>query len=104
MGANICGLPLTGMTKEQSAVAGGNGKTKWSDLCQNTAECAYLCDKLPDKFKKGCKLFASWGWQKSPGKDVYPQKLKWKAVPCPPKFVGFVNTLFSPTGPTESND
>jgi len=99
--ANICGNPGTGMTKHQSANVGGNGVHKWDDECQNTAQCAHLCDVLPNKFIDGCKLFASWGWRKIPGQPVYPQPLRWKRVDCPSRFVEHVNRLFDAQGLTE---
>jgi len=87
--ANICGNPGTGfINKQQSEVV-----AHWYRKCSNVADCAYLCDGLEPWFRKGCKLFASWGWKKGD-----PSGVKYRSVPCPPAFVNHVSAQFGPKG------
>lgn len=88
--ANVCGARAgTGFdSQEQSASVGS-----WFDACDNAADCAHLCEKLPSVFQHGCKLFASWGWKKGD-----PAEVKFKAVECPPRFVEHVGSLFGADG------
>jgi len=93
--ANVCGSrPKTGLSKQQSAVLGSWYNTR----CKDTAECAYLCDQLPPAFQKSCRLFASWGWKRGD-----PSTVKYRAVPCPPKFQEHVGSQFGPNGATPQN-
>mmetsp|Transcript_4583 Transcript_4583/g.14704 ORF Transcript_4583/g.14704 Transcript_4583/m.14704 type:complete len:247 (-) Transcript_4583:95-835(-) len=91
--ANICGMrPGTGFeSREQSAAVGS-----WWTACEHTAECAHKCDRLPPQYRKGCKLFASWGWRKGD-----PSGVNFKAVECPREFVRHVGSQFGPRGPRE---
>jgi len=89
--ANICGRPGTGFDNQAQSEALGS----WYTQCSNTADCSYLCDELPETFRAGCKLFASWGWK---GGD--PKSVKFKAVPCPPAFVEHVSKQFDRSGVT----
>jgi len=90
--ANVCGLQAgTGFASQaQSETLGG-----WWSKCANTAECAHLCDRLPHSFQRGCRLFASWGWLRG-----NPDKVKFRAVECPPEFVKHVSMQFGAKGPT----
>lgn len=88
--ANICGKrPGTGFDSQQQSETLG----KWYTRCKNTAECADLCDGLPSAFQKGCRLFASWGWQRGD-----PDGVKFRAVKCPRAFVDHVGSQFGPNG------
>uniref|UniRef100_A0A7S1QMJ7 Cellulase n=1 Tax=Alexandrium catenella TaxID=2925 RepID=A0A7S1QMJ7_ALECA len=88
--ANVCGLrPGTGFDSQSQSEAVGN----WWSECSHTADCAHLCDQLPMNFRKGCKLFASWGWKRGD-----PDKVKFKAIACPPEFVKHVGSLFGAGG------
>jgi len=89
--ANVCGLrPGTGFnSKEQSATLG----SWWQHGCTNIAECIHLCDQLPARFIKGCKLFASWGWNRGD-----PTNVKYKAVTCPERLVEHMGAQFGPNG------
>lgn len=88
--ANICGMrPGTGFDSQQQSETLG----KWYTRCKNTAECVDLCDKLPSAFQKGCRLFASWGWQRGD-----PDGVKFRAVECPRAFVSHVGSQFGPNG------
>jgi len=89
--ANICGQPGTGFDNQSQSESVGN----WWTECSNTAACSYLCDKLPEHFQAGCKLFASWGWKRG-----NPSSVKFKAVPCPSAFVEHVSKQFGPAGVT----
>jgi len=90
--SNVCGQrPGTGFnSKEQSAVFGS-----WYQQCPNTAECIHLCDQLPTRFIRGCKLFASWGWKRGD-----PTNVKYKVVTCPERFVEHIRAQFGPGGAT----
>jgi len=88
--ANVCGLRSgTGFESQAQSEAVGN----WWSSCGNTAECAQLCDNLPQEFQKGCKLFASWGWKRGD-----PGSVKFKAVACPAEFVQHVGAQFGTSG------
>eukprot|EP00928_Gymnodinium_smaydae_P007978 TRINITY_DN12863_c0_g2_i4.p1 TRINITY_DN12863_c0_g2~~TRINITY_DN12863_c0_g2_i4.p1 ORF type:complete len:304 (+),score=20.59 TRINITY_DN12863_c0_g2_i4:69-914(+) len=90
--ANVCGeRPGTGFRNKQQSEALG----KWYNSCGNTADCAHLCDKLEPAFRKGCKLFASWGWRRGD-----PEGVKFRAVECPAAFVRHVGGLFDRNGVT----
>jgi len=88
--ANICGgRPGTGFdSKQQSATLGS-----WYNQCTDTAMCAHLCDQLPVAFRKGCRLFSSWGWKRGD-----PGTVKYRAVPCPPEFQKHVGAQFGADG------
>jgi len=89
--ANVCGRrPGTGFESQQQSATLGS----WWTQCANTAECAHLCDQLPAQFRKGCKLFASWGWKRGD-----PSSVKFKAVECPAEFVKHVGSQFGADGP-----
>lgn len=88
--ANVCGERAgTGFAKKADSEALG----KWYDHCPNTKECADRCDRLPQQFRKSCRLFASWGWTRGDPKNVAHRK-----VQCPPAFVDHVASLFGPKG------
>jgi len=89
--ANVCGSRSgTGFdSKHQSAALGS-----WYTQCGDTEKCVHLCNQLPLAFQKGCKLFASWGW-----KQGDPHTVKYRAVPCPPRFKSHVGSQFGPNGP-----
>eukprot|EP00931_Biecheleriopsis_adriatica_P111593 TRINITY_DN85_c0_g1_i1.p1 TRINITY_DN85_c0_g1~~TRINITY_DN85_c0_g1_i1.p1 ORF type:complete len:352 (-),score=41.81 TRINITY_DN85_c0_g1_i1:32-1087(-) len=89
--ANICGQPGTGFDNQSQSESVGN----WWTECSNTAACSHLCDKLPDHFQAGCKLFASWGWKRG-----NPSSVKFNAVPCPSAFAEHVSKQFGPAGVT----
>eukprot|EP00931_Biecheleriopsis_adriatica_P111597 TRINITY_DN85_c0_g1_i5.p1 TRINITY_DN85_c0_g1~~TRINITY_DN85_c0_g1_i5.p1 ORF type:complete len:455 (-),score=70.27 TRINITY_DN85_c0_g1_i5:32-1396(-) len=89
--ANICGQPGTGFDNQSQSESVGN----WWTECSNTAACSYLCDKLPEHFQAGCKLFASWGWKRG-----NPSSVKFNAVPCPSAFAEHVSKQFGPAGVT----
>jgi len=88
--ANVCGgRPGTGFdSKDQSATLGS-----WYKQCADTAQCAHLCNKLPDAFRKGCRLFASWGWKRGD-----PSSVKYTAVPCPAEFRKRIGAQFGASG------
>merc|ERR1712048_389992 len=88
--ANICGRPGTGFgSREESGVLG-----KWSiEGCGNTASCAHKCDGLPVDLRKGCRLFASWGWTIG-----NPGNVKFRQVACPQKFRDHVGQQFGKHG------
>jgi len=88
--ANVCGRRAgTGFDNQtQSAVLGS-----WWTRCSSTAGCVDLCDQLPSQFRRGCKLFASWGWTRGD-----PPHVRFKAVACPPRFVQHIGSLFGPDG------
>jgi len=89
--ANVCGKrPGTGFASQKQSETLG----RWYQQCANTADCAHLCDELPAAFRKGCKLFASWGWF-----NGNPDGVKFKAVACPPRLVNHVGSLFGADGP-----
>jgi len=89
--ANVCGLrPGTGFnSKAQSATLG----SWWQHGCTNIAGCIHLCDQLPARFIRGCKLFASWGWNRGD-----PTNVKYKAVTCPERLVEHMGAQFGPNG------
>eukprot|EP00928_Gymnodinium_smaydae_P007974 TRINITY_DN12863_c0_g1_i3.p1 TRINITY_DN12863_c0_g1~~TRINITY_DN12863_c0_g1_i3.p1 ORF type:complete len:225 (+),score=23.54 TRINITY_DN12863_c0_g1_i3:26-676(+) len=90
--ANVCGERNgTGFRNKQQSEALG----KWYDSCADTAECADLCDKLEPDFRKGCKLFASWGWKRGD-----PEGVTFRAVECPAAFVKHIRGLFDKDGVT----
>eukprot|EP00928_Gymnodinium_smaydae_P007977 TRINITY_DN12863_c0_g2_i3.p1 TRINITY_DN12863_c0_g2~~TRINITY_DN12863_c0_g2_i3.p1 ORF type:complete len:560 (+),score=17.19 TRINITY_DN12863_c0_g2_i3:69-1682(+) len=90
--ANVCGeRPGTGFRNKQQSEALG----KWYNSCGSTADCLHLCDKLEPAFRKGCKLFASWGWRRGD-----PEGVKFRAVECPAAFVRHVGGLFDRNGVT----
>jgi len=88
---NVCGVRAgTGFaSQQQSAILG-----KWFDQCQNTAECAHLCDELPADYQAGCRLFASWGWSKG-----QPDRVNFTVVECPTAFARHIGALSSASGP-----
>jgi len=87
--ANICGQDKTGFDNQAQSEALGS----WWNHCKDTAACDYLCDKLPDPFIKGCKLFASWGWTRGD-----PPSVSFRHVECPAAFVKHVGGLFDQNG------
>jgi len=90
--ANVCGIrPGTGFESQGQSETLGS----WWSRCADTAECADLCDELPADFRKGCRLFASWGWQRGD-----PERVKFRAVECPAAFVEHVSSSFGASGPT----
>mmetsp|Transcript_42975 Transcript_42975/g.133135 ORF Transcript_42975/g.133135 Transcript_42975/m.133135 type:complete len:511 (+) Transcript_42975:57-1589(+) len=89
--ANVCGIrPGTGFANQGQSEALGS----WWSRCADTSECAELCNELPADFRKGCRLFASWGWHRG-----NPDRVKFRAVECPAAFVGHVASLFGASGP-----
>lgn len=90
--ANICGDSNTGFASQGQSAALGD----WWTSCANTADCAHLCAELPEAFRAGCELFASWGWQRGD-----PQSARYRVVACPARFVYHVQSLFDANGPTD---
>jgi hypothetical protein len=88
--ANVCGIREgTGFASQGESDALGD----WYNTCSNTADCAYLCDSLPEQFQKGCRLFSSWGWTRGD-----PDAVKWKVVDCPAAFQEHVGGQFGAGG------
>jgi hypothetical protein len=93
--ANVCGQPGTGLTVEQSKVAGQyHSSVPGTPQYANTIEAMPLCDKLPEgAYRDGCKLFASWGWRRH-----QPDDLVSIPVPCPKAFQELISRSFGATG------
>jgi len=89
--ANICGAAGTGFDNQIQSEAVGS----WWTQCDNTAECAHLCDNLPARFVSGCKLFASWGWTRGD-----PENVRFRPVACPDAFTAHVGSQFGEQGVT----
>jgi len=67
----------------------------WNRSFQNTADPGNMaqCDKLPEEFVSGCKLFSRWGWRTSS-----PQNIKYKKVKCPERFKQWVSEKITADG------
>jgi len=91
--ANVCGKrPNTGFSSQKASEAAG----RWYERCKDTAECIDLCSSLEPGMRKGCELFAKWGWRRGD-----PRGIKYTAVDCPEAFVDHVASLFGPDGPRQ---
>lgn len=93
--ANVCGKKAgTGFESQAASEALG----RWYEKCQDTAECIDLCAELEPGMRKGCQLFARWGWKRGDPKNV-----KFAAVECPSAFVKHIGSLFGADGPQEAS-
>lgn len=87
--ANVCGMrPGTGFASQNtsSVIAGSDWYRAHS--CGNATRCQEACSLLPLEFQKGCRFFASWGW------ETGSPKVNYTVVPCPQRFLDHVERQF----------
>ena len=95
--ANVCGMESRATTggwsvqptkRDESHASYALGD--WYRRHSSTAAAAGECDALPEDFRRGCRLFAAWGWREG---DPY---LDYKPVACPAAMVANRLRHFSP--------
>ena len=98
--ANVCGMESRATTggwsvqptkRDESHASYALGD--WYRRYSSTAAAAGECDALPEDFRRGCRLFAAWGWREG---DPY---LDYKPVACPAAMIAHYSNLFGRSGP-----
>ena len=98
--ANVCGMESRATTggwsvqptkRDESHASYALGD--WYRRHSSTAAAAGECDALPEDFRRGCRLFAAWGWRE--GRPVP----RLQAGRVPRRRVAHYSNLFGRSGP-----